>query len=81
MARVNEKDILKVIHDALNLKKKNITINTTINDVEKWDSLGHLGILAALDKFFDGKIASIKEMATADSVKKIIKILRNNSLM
>lgn len=81
MAKVSEKDILKIIHDALNLNKKNITINTTMKDIEKWDSLGHLGILAALDKFFDGKIANIKEMATVDSVKKIIKILRNNSLM
>ena len=43
--------------------------------------MGHLSILSNMDKFFDGKIAPIREMATADSVRKILKILKENSLI
>ncbi len=81
MAKVVEKDILNIIQSALNLKNKNITINSSVNDVAEWDSLGHLSVLTALDKFFEGKVGRIKEIAAADSVKKIIQILKDNQLM
>ena len=81
MAKVAEKDILKIIQGALNLKNKNITINSSVGNTTEWDSLGHLSILTALDKFFKGKIGKIKELAAADSVKKITRILKKNQLM
>ena len=77
----NEQNVVEVIHNALNLKDKTLTLESRMNAVEEWDSLGHLGILSALDKFFDGRIAAIKEMAGADSVKKILGILKDNSLI
>jgi len=81
MAKAAEKDILKIIQGALNLKNKNITINSSISNTTEWDSLGHLSILTALDKFFKGKIGKVKELAAADSVKKIVQILKNNKLI
>lgn len=81
MANISEREILEVIQNALNLNEKILTVDSGIGDVEEWDSLGHLGILAALDKFFNGKVGSIKEMATAKSVRKILQILKENSLM
>ena len=81
MAKISEKEILKIIQDALKLNEGIITLDTGIGDVEEWDSLGHLGILAALDKFFNGKIAGIRDMATAKSVRQILQILKENSLM
>ena len=77
----NEQKVVEIIHSALNLKDKMLTLESKMNAVEEWDSLGHLGILSALDKFFDGQVAPIKEMATADSVKKILRILKDNSLI
>ena len=56
-------------------------MDSSVENVEEWDSLGHLGVLVALDKAFDGKIGSIKEMATAGSVTKIIEILKTNSFI
>ena len=50
-------------------------------DIEEWDSFGHLGILVALDKKFDGKVASISEMASATTVKKMIDLLISNKLI
>ena len=81
MAEISEKEILKVIQKALNLNEGILTVDTGIGDVEEWDSLGHLGILAALDKFFNGKVGSIREIATAKSVRQILQILKKNSLM
>lgn len=80
---MNEKDmeVIGVIAKALNIKGHNLTLDSSPENVEDWDSLGHLGILVDLDKFFDGKVGGIKEMATADSVGRILQLLRDNSLL
>ena len=74
-------EVLAIIATALNIDVNNLTVDSSADNIEEWDSLGHLGILVALDKAFDGKLASINEMATADSVNKIIKILKDNSFI
>ncbi|OGT44934.1 MAG: hypothetical protein A3E82_00680 [Gammaproteobacteria bacterium RIFCSPHIGHO2_12_FULL_38_11] len=81
MGTISEQEVLTVIQKALDLDGQLVTIESSVWNINEWDSLGHLGILTALDKFFDGKVAAIKEMAKADSVRKILHILKNNSLM
>lgn len=81
MDKITEKEVLEVIQKALNLNGKLTTIESLAKDTEEWDSLDHLNILVSLDKVLDGKIASIKELATAGSVRKIIDILNDNSLI
>jgi len=78
---MNGNEVIKIIATALKLEDSQIDTNSSVDNLEEWDSLGHLGILVALDKAFDGKIASIKEMATADSVDKIFQILKENSFI
>ena len=81
MAHITERDVLNAIQDALSPGGKNVTKSSTVKNLEEWDSLGHLGVLAALDTLFDGKIANIKEMATVDSVERILQLLREHSLL
>jgi len=81
MPKANEKQVLEIIQRALILEDKKVSLDTSVEDLEEWDSVGHLSILSNMDKFFDGKIAPIREMATADSVRKILKILKENSLI
>jgi acyl carrier protein len=81
MDKTTDETILNIIQNALKLKEKRLTVNSAMQDVEEWDSLGHLSILVALDKFFDGKIGGIKELASADSIQKILQILKDNSLI
>ncbi len=81
MADVTEKDVLKVIEDALMLKEDTLTLDASLGDFDEWDSMGQLSILTNLDEFFDGKVGGIKEMANADSVEKILKTLKDNSLI
>ena len=81
MVKVDEQEVLEVMRKALNLQEGMLTAESGIDDIEAWDSLGHLGILSALDKLFDGQIAPIKEMAMADSVPKILQLLKEHSFI
>jgi acyl carrier protein len=81
MADSKEQEVVELIANALEIDAKSLTLESTSNDVEEWDSLGHLAILRDLDKFYGGKIAGIKEMAQAGSVGEILQLLKNNSLL
>ena len=80
MGKVTEKDILELIKAALNLKH-DIGSDAKMGDIEEWDSLGHLAVLSALDRKFDGKVAALSDIAVADSVEKIMTVLKSNGLM
>ena len=77
---LTEKDVLKAVKSALNLKR-DIDLNAKMSEVEEWDSLGHLAILSSPDKTFNGKVAGIAEMASVDSIDAIIKILKAKALL
>ena len=78
---MKEKDIIKIINDAFEMYEKGVSMQSTMENTEQWDSLGHLSMLSALDREFDGRIATISNIAQADSVKKIIDILIENKLI
>lgn len=78
---MNNQKILTEIQKALKMPEGSINLTSSSNNVEAWDSLGQLSILIALDKMFDGKVAKIQDMALADSVEKILKLLKDNSLI
>ena len=77
---MNKEDLIKLIKKSLMFKGK-IDEKSTKNNVEPWDSLGHLSIITALDKVSKGKTSKIKALADADSVKKIFEILKKNKVL
>ena len=81
MSKVTQSEVILVVERVLKLKLGQLKENTHANEIENWDSVGQLEILVTLDKLFDGKIASINEMAEADSMTKILNILRQKSLV
>lgn len=81
MTKISDEDILEVIRKTLNPKEQKITFDSSSDNVAEWDSLGHLSIIVALDKVFGKKVGQISEMASAGSVKKILQLLRDNSLI
>ena len=76
---MNKNQIKIIMADALGVKHLNDSDSS--DNVEEWDSLGHLSILSAIDNALDGKASDISELANADSVGKIIKILENNDFI
>lgn len=81
MKKVTEDNVLEAITQVLKLKNGELQKTSTLGDFDSWDSLGHLDILSTLDQLFDGQLGSVNEMASADSVDKIIDALRANSLI
>jgi acyl carrier protein len=80
MREDNKEKLLQIITKALGLKEQ-ISKDDSIQTIEEWDSLGHLEILAALDMEFEGRMASIQDLASATSVKEIFDILRREKLI
>jgi len=81
MSKITQSEVIAIIETALEMKSGLLNETTRSEEVENWDSLGQLSILVALDKLFDGKIANLSEMAEADSMPKILDILKQHSLI
>ena len=78
---ITKKQVLSCISKALKIPVSKINIDSSDLSFEKWDSLGHLEILLNLDKVLKGKAINIKALAEANSVRKILVILKKNKLL
>lgn len=76
-----EKEICRVIERALGLPDNSVNVNDSMETIQEWDSLGLLTILSALDERFGNRIAAIDEISSVRSVKGIIDILKNRSII
>ena len=77
---MTEKDIFKLIKACLKTSKK-IDIKSNSRNVEEWDSLGQLAILTTIDKKFKNKASKLTKLATAETVKDIVSILKKAKLI
>jgi len=66
--------VAKILAEAFGIDAGTVTPETTPEDVEKWDSLGHMNMVAGLENAFaiQFEIDEIMEMA---SVAQILKVL------
>jgi|TARA_Y100000294_G_scaffold159133_1_gene161870 acyl carrier protein len=78
---IDQNKIIGVVESALALGKGTIDINSSSDNIEKWDSLGQLSILSKMDELFNGKIAEIPDIANANSIKSIVSLLKENKLL
>jgi acyl carrier protein len=67
-----EKEIIKLLSEALEVDVNEININSTSNDFAEWDSLGHLTILQQLDAKYNNITDNAPELASASTVKEIV---------
>lgn len=81
MPKISAANVITSIEQALNIGAGSVQDLTSADQIDAWDSLGHLSILVTLDKLFDGQLARIGEMADANSVPKIISVLENHALL
>ncbi len=68
---VDVADVLAVITTELDLDEGEVTADSTIDDVENWDSLGHLRVCMALEQRFGVKIP-MEDIADLRSVPAIV---------
>ena len=81
MKLLKKEDLINLIIKAINFPKKKYKNTSNLNSFEDWDSIGHLNIMLLLDQKLSGKAKNIKELADADTVEKIEKILRKKKLL
>ncbi|KYH34810.1 acyl carrier protein [Clostridium tepidiprofundi DSM 19306] len=61
-------ELINIIADVLGIDKKDITINSRRDEIEEWDSLAHIQIIAEIEEQFDvnlpfEKVAEIEEIS------------------
>lgn len=71
-------EIFKLISEALGADLSEISLESTSNDIDEWDSLGHLSILQELDLKFNNITDRVPELASVSSVKEIIDLVTSN---
>lgn len=77
---MTENDLFEIVANSLSVPRENININTNSQNLEEWDSLGHLTILTAIDKATDGKASEIETLASSTSLSEILEILKKNNI-
>ena len=77
---MTEKDLFKLIKTSLKTSKR-IDLKSASRNIEEWDSLGQLSILTTLDKRFKNKASKLTKLATAETVKDIVSILKKAKLI
>lgn len=77
---MTEHELLTIFANSLNLNVKQVHMNLKINEIEEWDSLGHLAFLNALDNKTKGKASLVKDLGAKKSLKEILKTLNKNKI-
>ena len=77
---MTEKELFKLIKTSLKTSKK-IDLKSSSKNIEEWDSLGQLAILTTLDKKFKNKASKLTKLATAETIKDIVLILKKAKLI
>ena len=67
--------VIEIIVDIFEIKMKDITEDSNQNDIENWDSIGHLRLIMALEDSFNIKFLT-SEIQGLDSVRKIIDLIK-----
>lgn len=71
--------LVDLIARALEVDRGVIAEQTRAVEIESWDSLGHISILAEIDRAFNNISEKCPGLASANSVKEIYEILRESS--
>jgi len=69
----------EIIASTLEVPTSAISENSSMEEVEEWDSLGHVHIMVALEQAFD-LYMDVDDFAKLDSVPSILKYLESESV-
>lgn len=71
-------DIIKIFSDTFNCS--DIKLETSFEDIDEWDSLGHMNLIGNIEKEFGIKI-EFSDIIELSSVDKIQTYLKNKDLL
>ena len=79
MTTENELALYAVFADALQINLKSVTDELTYNSIPEWDSVGHMALVAVLEKRF-GILLDTNDIIDMSSVKVSKKILGKHNI-
>lgn len=65
-----EKEFLLLIADALEVDIMNLSIDTSLHDIEEWDSIGQLSFIGVIDDNFSIDI-DIEEIEKCETISQL----------
>ena len=75
---MNQKELITALSNSIG---ENLSEDSTTQNSENWDSLGHLSILTTLSKVTDGKSDLIPEISNVQSIQEILLLLGDAKLL
>ena len=78
---MKEKELLKLVSEALEVSIEKINLRSSQDEIEEWDSLGHLSILSSLSKELGDSINNVKGLSNCNTSSCIIEILKSAGLL
>ena len=69
----------EIMANALELPQSAIRDDSTMEEIEEWDSLGHVHIMVALEQAFD-LYMNVDDFAELDSVPAILRFLESENV-
>jgi acyl carrier protein len=74
-------ELFEKVEEALELGAGTVSLESSSENIEDWDSLGHITILGMLDDATDGASADIVDLTQATSMAEIVQIMTDNGLL
>ena len=75
---MNQKELITALSSSIG---ESLSEDSTTQNSENWDSLGHLSILTTLSKVTDGKSDLIPEISNVQSIQEILLLLGDAKLL
>jgi len=70
-----EEKLLKAIAEALEIKKELLDLDTAKDEVDEWDSLGHLIVISMIESEFNVKIP-FGEVSELNKVRDFLRYIK-----
>jgi len=74
-------ELIEKVEEALEVDAGSVSMQSSSENIEDWDSLGHISILGMLDDATGGASADIVDLTQATSMAEIVQILTENGLL
>ena len=68
-------DLQNIVSKALQIDSNSLSDESSAENVEEWDSIGHISILGLLEEENQGILDKYPDLATAVSVRELMQVL------
>jgi acyl carrier protein len=70
-----EQKLLNIVAEILDIEVEQLSLESKRNNIEKWDSLGHIQLVAMIEDEFNANIL-VEEINTINKVSDFIKFIK-----